>query len=908
MASTSWPATRNVIAVVVSAMASLGAISTASAQPPQTGAPPAAADASEPLTSELTVTVIGTTPLPGVGLPADEIPAPVRVLSSQTIEASGALDVASLLNRRLGGVHINELQGNPYQADVNYRGYTASPLLGTPQGLSIYFDGVRLNQPFGDVVSWDLIPTMAISSTVMMPGSNPLFGLNTLGGALAIQTKDGHVAPGTSVEATYGSNTRRAFEVEHGGSRPSGLHWYVAGNLFGEDGWRDHSPTTVRQLFGKVGSLRNDRDLTLSAAYADNSLTGNGLQEIGFANRDYASVYTTPDVTDNRAALVNLTARRDLRRALTLSANAYYRHIETETLNGDLNEESLTEAVYQPTPIERAALLAAGYRDVPASGESAENTPFPYWRCLANVLLNTDPAAMCNALLNRTGSVQHNAGASGQLTFRRTRERRHQLAIGAVYDRSHVDFTQSSEFGYLDPDRSVTGTGAFADGSQTGGTVSLPLGFTGDLSEPLDARVDLTGITTTWSAYATDAWQLGRSTHVSLSGRFNQTTVDNRDAIQPGGGPGSLDGRHTFSRFNPAIGVTFAHFGAGPGHVAAPPKSSAPATPSPPAAPRPESVQAPGSPDVPTPPVSPALPSPLTVYLGYSEGSRAPTSIELGCADPQSPCRLPNALAGDPPLDHVVTRTIEAGLRGHIGRTNWSAGLFRAINDDDILFVASGQSGFGHFRNFGQTRRQGVELAVDARIGRLTLGTGYTLLDATYRSEETVDGEGNSTNDAAEDGNPGVDGAIAIEPGDRIPLVPRHLFKAFADASLTSKLNVNVDLVAVSSAFARGNENNQHEPLEPYYLGPGATDGYAVVNLGGRFKLTTNLHAIVRIDNLFDRRYFTAAQLGVTGFTDSATYVARPFPPVDGEYPLRHSTFLAPGAPRRAWAGVRLEL
>ena len=83
------------------------------------------------------------------------------------------------------------MQSNPFQADINYRGYTASPLLGTPQGLSVYMDGVRLNQPFGDVVSWDLIPRLAIASTTLMPGSNPLFGLNTLGGALAIQTKDG---------------------------------------------------------------------------------------------------------------------------------------------------------------------------------------------------------------------------------------------------------------------------------------------------------------------------------------------------------------------------------------------------------------------------------------------------------------------------------------------------------------------------------------------------------------------------------------------------------------------------------------------------------------------------------------------------------------------------------------------
>jgi len=110
------------------------------------------------------------------------------------------------------------MQGNPFQMDVSYRGYTASPLLGTQQGLSVYVDGVRMNQPFGDVVSWDLIPRAAISSMSLMPGSNPLFGLNTLGGAVSVQTKDGRANPGTSVQTTLGSNARRAVEFEHGGA------------------------------------------------------------------------------------------------------------------------------------------------------------------------------------------------------------------------------------------------------------------------------------------------------------------------------------------------------------------------------------------------------------------------------------------------------------------------------------------------------------------------------------------------------------------------------------------------------------------------------------------------------------------------------------------------------------------
>ena len=156
------------------------------------------------------VDVVGTTPLPGVDRSLDEIPAPVQTATDSDIEQSGALDLSDFLNRRVSGVYLNEVQGNPIQPDLNYRGYTASPLLGTPQGISVYMDGVRLNQPFGDVVSWDLIPRIAISETTLIPGSNPLFGLNTLGGAISIQTKDGRSNPGTSLAMSGGSFGRVA--------------------------------------------------------------------------------------------------------------------------------------------------------------------------------------------------------------------------------------------------------------------------------------------------------------------------------------------------------------------------------------------------------------------------------------------------------------------------------------------------------------------------------------------------------------------------------------------------------------------------------------------------------------------------------------------------------------------------
>ena len=107
------------------------------------------------------VKVIHNTPLPGTGIEIDKVPANVQTVTGRDIQESGSLNLSDYMNKNLTGVHVNDNQGNPYQMDLNYRGFTASPLLGTPQGISIYMDGVRLNQAFGDIVQWDLIPKSA---------------------------------------------------------------------------------------------------------------------------------------------------------------------------------------------------------------------------------------------------------------------------------------------------------------------------------------------------------------------------------------------------------------------------------------------------------------------------------------------------------------------------------------------------------------------------------------------------------------------------------------------------------------------------------------------------------------------------------------------------------------------------
>ncbi|MEO8925454.1 MAG: Plug domain-containing protein, partial [Caldimonas sp.] len=235
-------------------------------------APGAPADGSQTVQTLPRVEIVGTTPLPGPQIPREEIAAPTQATTAAEIEESGATNLGDFLNRRFGSVYVNEIQGNPFQPDVSYRGYTASPLVGTPQKLSLYVDGVRINQPFGDVVSWELIPKAAIETVILVPGSNPLFGL------------------------------------EAGGSNARGLSWFGTADAFRESGWRDDAPSRVDQLFGKLGWTSGATQVNLTARAASSTLYGNGLQDQQLLARRYASVYTIPDITRDNAGLATMVA------------------------------------------------------------------------------------------------------------------------------------------------------------------------------------------------------------------------------------------------------------------------------------------------------------------------------------------------------------------------------------------------------------------------------------------------------------------------------------------------------------------------------------------------------------------------------------------------------------------------
>jgi outer membrane receptor protein involved in Fe transport len=263
----------------------------------------------------------------------------------------------------------------------------------------------------------------------------------------------------------------------------------------------------------------------------------------------------------------------------------------------------------------------------------------------------------------------------------------------------------------------------------------------------------------------------------------------------------------------------------------------------------------------------------LTFYAGYNEANRAPSPVELTCADEDDPCRLPNAFLADPPLEQVVAETFELGLRGRHGGGAWHAGLFRTTNNDDILFISAGAlTNEGFFSNVGQTRRDGIELGIDGRAETLSWFANYTLLDATFRETLALPSPNNPTAGGGE---------VLVMPGDRLPLIPRHLFKAGLRIAL-GKFTLGGEILGGSDFHLRGDEGNDVARV----------GAYTVLNLRGDYRVTDSLRLFLNVDNVLGEEYET---FGLFGEADE----------VLGD-DFEDSRFLSPAMPRAAWIGAQL--
>jgi iron complex outermembrane receptor protein len=359
------------------------------------------------------------------------------------------------------------------------------------------------------------------------------------------------------------------------------------------------------------------------------------------------------------------------------------------------------------------------------------------------------------------------------------------------------------------------------------GSIIHTLGNVGYTPVGIDAR------NTYYGAFITDTFDITDRLAATAGGRYNIAKISVMDVL---GSSPDLNSDSTFSRFNPTAGLAYK--------------------------------------------IAPWM----TVYGNYSESNRAPTPLELGCSNPSKPCLLESFLVSDPPLQQVVGHTYEAGLRGTVpiweGALEWKAGLYRTDSDNDIVNLASAIQGRGYFANVPETRRQGVELSAEFKSSRWLIYSGYSYIDATYRF----------SGDLASPNNPLADenGNIHVVPGNHIPGIPQHQFKAGAEYLVTPEWKVGADLVAVGSQFFVGDDANQNQKLP----------AYAVVNLHTSYQLTKNITLFGLVNNLFNNKY---ALYGTYFSPDGTSKAGLPIELTDQRTEV-------PGQPFAIYGGIRIKL
>ena len=730
------------------------------------------------------VEVVSTTPVGTTGLARKKISGNVQSAEDEEINRHEALSLPDFMNRRLQSVNLNDTQNNPYQPDITYRGFSASPLLGTPIGISAYHDGVRVNEAFGDTINWDLIPQIAISSMEMMPGSNPLFGLNTLGGALSLKTKSGFSHPGFSAQAYGGSYGRQGYQAEYGGSKGN-FDWYFAGNVFQDSGWRPFSATNVNQGFGKVGWENEKTDLDLSFTFADNNMNGVGSTPQEMLQQNWSAIYTAPDVSQNTLYFVTLKGSQKLTDSLLLSGNTYDRNSNLYTLNSNTNNNCAAPSPLTNTPL------------------NASTT------CMDSNTGLQDPIGSFQA----SRAKQNGTGINVQLTSDYKIDKHdNQLVLGGGYNYSKTHYTVGSQNADFNSAQYEIAT------------------------EPLATNVNITGQNAYASLFATDTFSVFDWMHINSAVNWTQAQVRTFDSLNsPADTANYLGNNVHFQRLNPSAGITF----------------------NPLDALKMDSVM-----------------QDFTTYFNYNEGFRAPTTVELSCASPASPCSLPNSFVSDPPtLKPVVSHTLETGLRGKFSEAlKWNAALYQTINSNDILFLNETSTGQGYFANVGTTKRQGLELGLNGIVlDSLNWYISYGYVNATYQSSASLN-NGLTLNN----GNAATDN---VTPGNHLPSIPQNTFKFGSEYEFFHNFFFGGDLQYVSSQYARGDDQNSYPQIPAYTL----------VNLNSRYVVTKNIELFAMGRNIFDEHYASFGQMSNNLFNNNNL-----------------SQFQGPGAPATGYAGVRI--
>ena len=472
-------------------------------------------------------------PIPGA-VEQDKIPSNVQTAGAPDFSYAVTPDLTQAIVRALPGVSLGDQTGNEFQPDINYRGFIGSPVIGTPQGLAVYQNGVRINEVFGDVVNWDLIPQNAINQLTLYP-SNPVFGLNAIGGALAFQMKNGFTYSGVEGEVSGGSYGRINTSVQAGGQNGN-LSGYFTADAIDDAGWRIDSPSSLRRVYADLGARGDQTEFHVTFTGADNFFNGTAATPVQMLDQNWSSIYTNPQTTHNQLAFLTGSGTWKPSDTWTFQAITYIRHFSQSHVDGNGTDAEGNGAATNDCASD--AILCFPNLTPPNTFSNLNATTGP----------NVPNAGALGAAANlgvlgeidRTSTTTNSFGGSVQAaSSEQVFGHDNNFVIGTSVDRGLVQFATTSELGTVFADQfpTVVGSGLFID--QPSGDVA-PVG--------LGAHTLYTGI------YTTDTLDLTKQLSLTLGARYNLANVSLTDEL---GNDSGLNSNSTYAHFNPMIGATY---------------------------------------------------------------------------------------------------------------------------------------------------------------------------------------------------------------------------------------------------------------------------------------------------------------------------------------------------------------
>jgi iron complex outermembrane receptor protein len=740
----------------------------------------------------------------------------VQLFTDKDLSAEGPATLTGTLDRKAAGVTVVNSQANPYQPTILYHGFEISPIQGTPAGLSVYVNGARFNQPFGDLAIWSVLPSEAISSMALEDG-NPVFGLNALGGAVNVQMKNGFNYHGGEAELSGGSFDQVEGNLEYG-KQSGNFAAYVDLGATHEAGWRDLQSSDIQNFYGDLGWRGPHAEFHINATLANSSLSGPGTVPVDILAADPSAQFTGPNAIADRYAKLSATLNVQVNDSTSVQGVLYYDNLREQLSNGN----GPNDLPCGPGP-DSAYLCEGG----PGGNVSTMRggAPIPNFLPTPNAY-----GYYAYSQLNLNTTNTNGYGGSAQVT--------NTSPVFGFTNRVLAGLSYDGGFTNYDADGYIGGITSLSRVYDTPAGIPNP-GYL--LDEPGTVPVGVVIRNAYYGAYVSDTLNLTSKFAITAGGRFNIANIalNDQDPPDPNSPGGGLTGRHYYSHFNPALGATYN--------------------------------------------LIPAL----TIYGGYSEENAAPTPAELSCASPEDSCSLANFMSGDPNLKQIVTRSLEAGLRGAVpgpggSIISYNADYYNTTTNDDIEFLQSpfNPIGEGYFSNVGNVDRNGFDLGANLDTTKWQLYFDYSRTNATFQSTFI---EQSNNPDADTNGN------ITVSPGDYLPGIPQNIFKFGATYQATPRWQVGVSAIAQTSTFLFGDEANLTPPLP----------GYLVANFTTSYQLTPALQIFGTVDNLTDAKYYNYGTFSPTGM-DGGVYVAQ-----DPNYSNPRSYSIA--APIGGFAGVKLK-